>query len=157
MDFERGITRLASYARYHGHANPKAAEIWLGWRIGLWVSNLRVKYRSGRLTDAQIAAAEEIGVRFTPPYRDPKTKPLTRAEKQEDNYLERLSWLKDYYLRYGHINVPQLEGTDDWPTAGRWITRLRGSYRRGTLPQAVVHEAEQMSIRWNPGPGRRSQ
>ena len=156
VDFDRGIARLASYARYHGHANPKAAEIWLGWRIGLWVSALRVKFRSGKLAADQITIAEEIGVRFFPPYRDPKPKPPTRAERRESSYLERLTWLEDYFRLYGHINVPQLEGTAEWPTAGRWIARLRSSYRNKALPQAVVRKAEQMGICWNPGPGKRS-
>lgn len=154
VDFDRGIGRLASYARYQGHANPKVAEIWLGWRVGLWVSALRTKFRSGRLSDAQIAAAEEIGVRFSPPYRDPKPKPPTRTERKESNYLERLAWLEDYFRQYGHINVPQVGGTNEWPTAGRWIARLRSSYRHEQLPQTVVREAERMGICWNPGPGK---
>ena len=156
VDFDRGIARLASYARHHGHASPKATEIWLEWSVGLWVSALRTKFRSGKLTAAQIIAAEEIGVRFVPPYRDPKPKPPTRAERQERDFLDKLTWLEDYFRQYGHINVPQLDGTAKWPTAGRWIARLRSSYRRGTLPSAVIRKAEQMKISWNPGPGKRT-
>jgi hypothetical protein len=156
VDFDRGIARLASYARHHGHANPKATEIWLEWSVGLWVSALRTKFRSGKLSAAQIIAAEEIGVRFVPPYRDPKPKPPTRAERQERDFLDKLTWLEDYFRQYGHINVPQLDGTAKWPTAGRWIARLRSSYRRGTLPSAVIRKAEQMKISWNPGTGKRT-
>ena len=155
VDFDRGLARLASYARYHGHASPKSNEIWLGWRIGLWVSALRLKYRSGKLSSSQIAEAEEVGVRFVPPYRGPKPKPPTRKERQEGNYLERLGWLEGYFNRHGHINIPQINGTPEWPAAGRWIARLRSSYRRKSLPKAVVREAERMGICWNPGPGKR--
>lgn len=156
VDFDRGIARLSSYARYHGHANPTVNEVWLKWSVGLWVSQLRVKYRSNRLTTEQIAEAEAIGVRFEPPYRDPKPKPPTRDERRERNYLTRLSWLEDFYREHGHINVPQLQGTVDWPGAGQWIASLRGRYRRETLPQSVVEAAETMNIAWNPGPGIRS-
>lgn len=69
VNFERGILRLASYARTHGHANPKNDEEWLVWRIGLWVTQLRGKYRTGKLTTDQISEATAIGVRFSPPYR----------------------------------------------------------------------------------------
>lgn len=109
VDFERGIARLSSYARYHGHANPKADEVWLGWSVGLWVSSLRVKFRTGKLTDKQVAVAEEIGVRFTPPYRDPKPKPPSREERKVSAYLERLARLEPFYRRHGHINVPQAD------------------------------------------------
>lgn len=156
VDFDRGIVRLSSYARYHGHANPKANETWLGWTVGLWVSNLRLKFRSGKLTDTQIGAAEDIGVRFTPPYRDPKPKLPTRPERIESDYLNRLSWLIDFHARHGHINVPQVAGTEEWPGAGRWIARIRSLYRRGALSYTVVAEAEKMNINWNPGQGSRS-
>lgn len=156
VDFDRGIARLSAYAREHGHANPKAHEEWLTWRIGLWVSSLRVKYRAGKLTDEQVAAAETIGVRFVPPYRDPKPKPPTRAERREHELLRKLEQLDDYFQEHGHINVPQLRGTSTWPGAGRWIARLRSQHRERRLPQSVVVEAERMCIEWDPGPGRRS-
>lgn len=153
VDFDRGIARLASYARYHGHANPKADEIWLGWSVGHRVASLRVKFRSGKLTDAQIAAAEDIGGRFTPPYRDPNPKPPSRAERKEGEYLERLRRLDDFYRQHAHIKVPQLVGTEKCPGAGRWVARIRSLYRQGMLPQAVIKSAEGMNIDWDPGKG----
>lgn len=156
VDFDRGIVRLASYARYHGHANPKADDVWLEWSVGLWVSNLRAKFRSNKLTADQIAAAEAIGVRLTPPYRDPKPNPPSRAERKVSDDLERLRRLEDFYGRHKHINVPQLTGTDYWPGAGRWIARLRSQYRHGQLAHTVIEAAESMNINWNPGPGARS-
>lgn len=156
VDFDRGLARLSAYAREHGHANPKAHEEWLTWRVGLWVSNLRAKYREGKLADEQVAAAEAIGVRFAPPYHDPKPKPPTRTERRESELLRRFEWLEDYFRKHGHINVPQVHGIGKWPSAGRWIARLRSQYREKKLPQSVVAEAERMNIVWNPGPGRRS-
>lgn len=155
VDFDRGIARLASYARYHGHANPKADEIWLEWSAGLWVSSLRAKYRAGKLTEEQVATAEAIGVRFTPPYRDPKPKPPTRAERKKREDLKRLEQLDRFYREHGHINVRQLVGTEEWPGAGRWIARLRSQYRQRTLPQPIIEAAEAMNITWNPGQGAR--
>jgi len=155
VDFDRGIARLASYARYHGHANPKADDVWLEWSVGLWVASLRTKYRSNKLTEEQIAAAVAIGVRFTPPYRDPKPKSPSRSERKVTDDLERLRRLVGFYGRHGHINVPQLTGTDDWPGAGRWIARLRSQYRHGQLADTVIEAAESMNIDWNPGQGAR--
>lgn len=157
VDVDRGLARLASYAKYHGHANPPASEVWLEWRVGLWVSQLRVKYRSDQLTDAQTTTAKEIGVRFAPPYRDLKPRPPTRERYRETEYLKRLDRLQAFHRKHGHINVPQLQGTSEWPGAGRWITSLRSRYRRGELPPAVVEAAESMNIAWNPGPGTRPQ
>lgn len=121
----------------------------------MWVSSLRVKYRSGKLTDEQVAAAEAIGVRFVPPYRDPKPKLPTHAKRRESELLRRLEWLDDYFQEHGHINVPQIPGTSRWPGAGRWIARLRSQHREKKLPQRVVVKAERMNIVWDPGPGRR--
>ena len=157
VDFERGILRLASYARTHGHANPKNDEEWLGWRIGLWVSQLRVKYRTGTLTTEQISEARAIGVRFAPPYRALKPQPPAGAERREAEMLGKLSLLEDFYRSHGHINVGQLVGTEDWPGAGRWISRIRALNRQGKLPQSVVRAAEEMNLDWNPGMGRNPQ
>jgi len=156
VDFDRGLARLSAYAREHGHANPKVQEEWLTWRIGLWVSSLREKYRKGKRSDEQIAAAEGVGVRFVPPYRDPKPKPPSRAERRERELLRKLERLDDFFLEAGHINVPQVRGISTWPGAGRWVARLRSQYREQRLPQSVVVKAEGMNINWNPGPGRRS-
>ncbi|MGO2944136.1 MAG: Helicase associated domain protein, partial [Brevibacterium aurantiacum] len=68
VDFERGLSRLSCYARYHGHASPKANEVWLEWRIGRWVVNLRAKFRSGRLT----AGESHRVVAFPPGTSPPK-------------------------------------------------------------------------------------
>lgn len=155
VDFDRGLARLSAYAREHGHANPKVDEEWLTWRVGLWVSSLRLKYRKDKLTDEQIAAAVAIGVRFVQPYRDPKPKPPTRAERRESELLQTFTWLDDYFREKGHINVPQLRGTSTWPGAGRWIARLRLQHKNRKLPASVVAEAERRNIVWTPGPGRR--
>lgn len=68
--------------------------------------------------------------------------------------LRKLSLLEDFYHSHGHINVGQLVGTEDWPGAGRWISRIRALYRQGKLPQSVVRAAEEMNLDWNPGMGR---
>lgn len=156
VDFDRGIARLSSYFRVYGHANPKADEEWLSWRVGLWVSNLRANFRNGKLTDEQITAARAIGVRLSPPYRDPKPKPPTRAERRKGEMLRRLVQLEDFYEERRHINVLQVKGVDGWPGAGRWIARIRGLYRQGKLPESVISKAEEMRINWNPGPGHRA-
>lgn len=149
VDFDRGIARLSSYALINGHANPKADEVWLSWRVGLWVSTLRLKFRSGKLSEKQIAEAESIGVRLQPPYREPRPKPPTRAERIEADMLSRLSKLEPFYREHGHINVKQHDGVNEWPGAGQWIAQLRCRYRRGSLPTTVVSAAEEMNLQWN--------
>ncbi|MGO2861432.1 MAG: helicase associated domain-containing protein [Brevibacterium sp.] len=155
VDFERGIARLSSYARFHGHASPKSDDVWLGWRVGLWVYHLRAKYRAGKLTEQQITAAKAIGVRFGPPYRDAKPKPPNRAQRQEAEMIQKLSLLDDYFAEHGHINVKQHDGVAGWPRAGAWISRLRSNYRKGSLSDVAIRTAEAMGIVWNPGPGHR--
>lgn len=155
VDFDRGITRLGSYARSRGHANPRRNEIWLEWRIGLWVANVRAKYRSGKLSAEQVSEAEAIGMRLVPPYRDPKPPPPSRAQRSESEMLRRLAQLDVFFNEHGHINVRQHDGIPGWPGAGRWIARLRQKYRRTSLPLSVVRKAEEMGINWNPGPGAR--
>lgn len=156
VDFDRGIAGLTSYSRAYGHANSKADEEWLSWRVGLWVSKLRANFRAGKLTGDQIAAARAIGVRLSPPYRDPKPKAPTRAQRREGEMLRRLAQLEGFYEQHGHINVLQVKGVDGWTGAGRWIARIRGLYRQGSLPEPVLSKAEGMGIVWNPGPGHRA-
>lgn len=155
VNFERGIARLSSYARIHGHASPKNDEVWLGWRVGLWVYNLRAKFRSGKLTERQIAEAKAIGVRFAPPYRSAQPKPPNRMQRREEDMIQKLSLLGAYFSEHGHINVKQHDGVEGWPRAGAWLTRFRGYYRQDLLTEIVVRTAEAMNVDWNPGQGRR--
>ncbi|WP_266096819.1 helicase associated domain-containing protein [Brevibacterium atlanticum] len=147
VDFERGMARLASYARTYGHANPKNTEVWLDWKIGLWVRELRNKHRAGKLSDSQVAEAKGIGLRFEPPYRDKPVR-LTGAQRRESEQLARLESLQPFYKEHGHINVKQIDGLKEWPRAGAWIARLRQAYRQGKLPSRVVEKAEAMGIAW---------
>lgn len=149
VDFNTGIQRLAYYAKYHGTANPKSDAIWLTWRVGIWVRNLRVKYRTGKLTRHQVQAAEATGVNFTPPYRSSlrESKPIKIAREQRE--LQRIEQLRGYYKQHGHINVKQLDGVEDWTGAGRWIARLRIKYRNGKLSLNTINAAEQLNITWN--------
>ncbi|WP_344250750.1 helicase associated domain-containing protein [Brevibacterium sanguinis] len=149
VDFDRGIARLSTYARIHGHVNPKKGEEWLGWRVDLWIYALRAKYRAGKLSDDQISEAEAIGIKFERPYRDPGPKAPTRAERREARILQRLAQLRAFHAQRGHINIPQHDGIDGWPGAGRWVARLRGHYRRGELSDRVIRVADEMNIRWN--------
>lgn len=147
VDFERGMARLASYARIYGHANPKNTEVWLEWRIGLWVRELRYKQRTGKLSESQVAEAKRIGLRFEPPYRYKTPRP-TGAQRREAEQLARLEALRPFYEKHGHINVKQVDGIVEWPSAGRWIARLRQAYRHGKLSSSVVEKAEAMDIKW---------
>lgn len=149
VDFARGIERLSAYARYSGTANPRTNEVWLNWRIGLWVRNLRLKHRSGNLRPEQIEQAKSIGVKFEPPYRDAKPKPAKGSERRDAALLHRLMQLKQYHEQHGHINVKQLDGVEGWPGAGRWIARFRTMYRNGTLSTNVIQAAEALNIKWN--------
>ena len=155
VDFDTGIYRLGSYARKYGHANPKSHEIWLSWRIGLWVSHLRKKYRNEQLSPTQITIAKNTGVIFEPPYRPRKADKRPREDQRVDRLLNSLSRLDPFFIDHGHINVGQLSSLNSWPAAGRWIARLRSMYRQGTLPGEVQRKAEALNIDWNPGGGCR--
>lgn len=95
-----GLTRLAGYAREHGHANPPVRSTWLNWAIGVWVRDLRTKKRSGSLTPEQISEAETIGLDWNPPRgrRNTKPTPAQRLEAQLHANLERLI---PYWLNAG--------------------------------------------------------
>lgn len=82
-----------------------------------------------------------------------KTQASTRHEWKITAYLDQLRRLEVFYKQPGHINVPQLISTDEWPGAGRCFARIRSLRRAGALPQAIVDSAEKMSIIWIPGQG----
>lgn len=153
-----GLGRLAGYAREHGHANPPVRGEWLDWQIGGWVSSLRKKKRLGALSPEQIAEAERLGIDWDPPsHRRPQPKPPTPTPEQrrETRLHAQLDRLIPYWQHHGPIDILQLVGTEDWPEAGRFIGRLRGMRRAGTLPETVEARAEEMGIVWDPPIGRR--
>lgn len=155
VDFDRGLARLSSYVRAHGHGDIKSNEVWLDWKIGLWVSNLRKKYRDSKLTDQQVDALQIIGIRLSPPYQTPKPKPPSKTVRIELEMLRRLERLEEHYRKHKHINISQFNGVKHWAAAGRWIASLRCKYRSGALSPAVIRKAEELNIEWNPGRGNR--
>lgn len=110
---------------------------------------MREKCRVGKFSDEQIAEAPAAGVGFGRPYRDPKPKLLSSAERREQDLLARLERSHPCFREHGHVNVRQVRGVAGWPVAGRWVASLRTRHCRGQLPDSVVEAAEAMGITWN--------
>lgn len=154
---EAGLLRLAGYAREHGHANPPVRTVWLDWKIGIWVRELRKKKRLGLLTAAQVEQAERLGTDWDPPSGRQRTAPPrpTRQQQREARLHVSLDRLIPYWHEHGDINVLQVLGIAGWSQAGRFVCRLRTLRRQGTLPTTVEERATTMGIDWDPPPGRR--
>jgi superfamily II DNA or RNA helicase len=135
-DWATGLAALRAFVAREGHARvlPRHAEG--GLRLGSWVRNRRIDYRTGGLDPARVATLEALPGWTWDPY--------------EDDWATGLATLRVFVAREGHARVPQrhLEGR---LRLGAWVTSRRAEHAAGRLALARAAELEALpGWTWDP-------
>ncbi len=133
--WEKIFDALKEYKEEYGNCNvPKR------WpknkQLATWVSNQRVSYRKGILSEDRIRRLEDIGVELT----------YNRKEKEEERWGEMLEALKEYKEEHGNCDVPSL--CTENKQLGVWVGRQRAKYQRGILSSDRIKRLEDMGFLW---------
>ncbi len=89
--FNKTFEELVKYKKLNGHTNVNTTQSSLGRKI----NRIRAHYRKGILSSERIEKLNSIGFQFS--FDDAK------------NWNERLSELKDFFLKNGHLDIKQTE------------------------------------------------
>ena len=108
-----------------------------GENLGQWVSDLRRKYKNGKLSSERIALLESIGMIWdaTIDYDLQWDKNFEAAQK--------------YYKKNGDLKVPFDYVTSDGINLGTWVLNNRKNYKNGKISSKRIILLESIGMIWN--------
>lgn len=100
-----------------------------------WVINQRIKYKQGKMSEAQVCRLKDIGFLF---------------DKFGSDWEARFNELQEFKKLYGHCNVPQRYTV--FPKLGIWLNKQRLDKKRGkvTLTAEKVSRLDKLGFIWDP-------
>ena len=111
-----------------------------GYNLGVWIENQRRTYKKGTLTEEEVIALKEIGMRF------------------ENKILSFDKWYdlaSKYYDYYHDLEVPKsfkttngYEKDENGYNLGKWIENQRMAYKKGTLTEEKVIALKEIGMRF---------
>lgn len=105
-----------------------------GFKLGVWLSNLRTKYRTDKLTSNQIRQLESIGMVW---------------KKSDAKWGSEFAHAKAYYEMSGNLQIPAHYVCEDGYRLGAWLKSVRISYKKVLLSEEKIKLLESMGIVWN--------
>jgi hypothetical protein len=135
-DFDLGLAELAAYVQGHGDARVPAKHLTpSGLNLGTWCNNRRRDRKVGRLSDARIAALDELGFAWDP-FRE--------------DFDHGLAALATYVQAYGDARVPVQYVTLSGFTLGSWCSVRRRERKTGKLDGERIAALDELGFVWDP-------
>ena len=131
--FERGCAAAAKYAAEHGDMRvPSGYVNEDGYKLGVWLSNVRQKHRNGTLPGWQARRLEALGMKWESAYGAQWESVFTEARR--------------YMSRHGNLEVPAGYESNGI-RLGRWVRRQRALLEAGRLPEERARRLEALGLR----------
>ena len=131
--FERGCAAAAKYAAEHGDMRvPSGYVNEDGYKLGVWLSNVRQKHRNGTLPGWQARRLEALGMKWESAYGAQWESVFTEARR--------------YMSRHGNLEVPAGYESNGI-RLGRWVRRQRALLEAGRLPEERARRLETLGLR----------
>lgn len=107
-------------------------------RLGAWLILQRRKRKSGELSAEQISLLDKVGFLW----------------ELESRWEKGYRYAKEYYNKYGHLNMSQSYKTEDGYALGTWIFGYRKAYNGYKTGYEITDEQiralEELGMEWNP-------
>ena len=105
-----------------------------GEKLGIWISNQRVAYKKGKLSDKQILMLESIGMVW---------------DVNDTNWNKMYELARQYFLNHGNLYISNNYVTDDGEKLGIWISNQRVAYKKGKLSDKQILMLETIGMVWD--------
>lgn len=126
--WSRMMDALRAFVKANGHCSVP----WSDRALSSWLSGQRAALKSGRLTQAQAKALNELGILDS-----------SFTERWEHHF----PILREYFRLHGHCDIarshPQI---DDFP---EWMAEVRAARKAGKLVQEQVLQLDAIGFDWN--------
>ena len=136
-DWERNLSLLYEFISAHGHARVPVEHVMGDVKIGSWISNLKSKYKIGRLSAEQIKTLEESNPSWT----------WTLLDQQWEEFFE---LLQKYKLEHGNCNVGSKGQTKEERALYEWVNTQRKRFKQNKLPKARKARLEAIGFSFEP-------
>ena len=110
-----------------------------GYSLGFWISNQRVKYKNGTLSEDKIKKLEKIGMMF--------------ENVNDDTWNKMYELAKKYYEHYGNLKIPRFfktingyETDEKGCNLGLWITTQKTNYNKSILSEDRIEKLEEIGM-----------
>ena len=134
--WDSGYKRACEYRDKHNNLNIVITYICEdGFKLGGWLSNQKTRYKSGKLTDEQIAKLEKIGIVWKP------------YDGKWDNGL---SHATEYRNSHNDLNVPNNYVCADGYKLGNWIVSTKIAFKKGKLSEEKKQQLDDLGMIWSP-------
>jgi hypothetical protein len=121
------LKRLQRYKADNEGRNPLPKELYLGFRIGSWVVQQRVRYRNGLLSNEQVKMLEALEEWVWDP--------------DEAEWIAKFEATSRYAQREGHVMIG-VDHREDGLLISKWCTYQRHLYKRGKLSKRRIELIE---------------
>ena len=131
-NWETGFKYLYEYYKFNGDA--LVANNYItddGYNLGDWVSNQRIRYKKGYLSEERIKKLNSIGFVWEP---------------QKARWQEQFAEAKRYFEKNGSMSVSKNYVTDSGVKLRYWIDTQKKAYKKGTLDSSQIVRLEQIGI-----------
>jgi len=136
-DWEQSISALQVFVNEHGHARVTKDVTISGVNLGTWVSNIRSRYRAGRLPQEQIEKLENIHPTWI----------WSVHGQLGDEFFKRL---EEFTQANGHSNVGSKGQTEEERTLYEWVNTQRKTYRQGKLSEVRKGMLDKLGFLFEP-------
>ncbi|SEP53732.1 DEAD/DEAH box helicase [Amycolatopsis saalfeldensis] len=155
--FEDHVAALTEYHARHGHIAIAPDPNTPDGRLGSWLISVRIERKRNKLTDAQIAALDALGMHWITP-KGPH--PVFQASldalgmhwhDDPETFEDHVAALTDYRRQHGHITIAPDPNTPDG-RLGAWLEAVRIQRRTDALTGEQIAALDALGMRWNPRP-----
>ena len=134
--WEQAYSSAHSYfMEYHDLNVPQKFVCEDGFKLGVWLSSQRTRYRTGKLSAEKIERLENIGMIWN---------------KDDLHFESEISHVKAYLQEYGNLDIPKDYVCEDGYRLGAWLRTARQNYRCGEMSQRKILALEELGIVWEP-------
>lgn len=106
-----------------------------GLKLGKWYHIQRKNYKKGLLSDERKQRLETIGINWT--------------SVKIRNWMNYYTLVKDYFVKYGNIDIKSDYVTPNGEKLGAWIQIQRERYARGHISEDQIRMLNKLNMSWN--------
>ena len=130
----KGLEAAKRYRQQYGDLQvPSDYKDGNGFALGIWVRDVRRRYRSGGLTQDRVAELEALGMVWN-----------MVDSRWEYCYAEAAA----YYEQHGNLDFPKHYVTESGLRLGQWLKNQRASYLKGELADDKAQRLEAIGMLW---------
>ena len=135
--WEKSFEALETFIKENGHARVPAGSVVDGVNLGVWVSNLKSRYKAGRIPQEQISRLENSHPTWA----------WTLLDQQWEEFYEQLI---EYKREHGNCNVASKGQTKKERALYEWINSQRKRFKTDRLPEARKGRLEAIGFSFVP-------